>query len=138
MNILKRFARQAKKATATDAELFYDLEKETIAYLDRNGKSIGLLNKKDDAPSDKCTLLIRTDGLKVNKIIAQNSLNVSDYLFDLEVRTTLDAKAGESKLFSLKNKTGQKGVFSDMNITKINFDHLFLDKKEIFFTLFPT
>lgn len=119
MNILKRFARQAKKATATDAELFYDLEKETVAYLDTNGNSVGLLNKTDDAPSDKCVLLIRTDGTKVNKITAQNTLNTSDYSFDLSV----EPAQNEQITFVLKNQRSR--VFSDMNITRISFDHFF-------------
>ena len=119
MNILKRFARQAKKATATDAELFYDLEKETVAYLDTNGNSVGLLNKMDDAPSDKCVLLIRTDGTKVNKITAQNTLNTSDYSFDLSV----EPAPNEQITFVLENQRSK--VFSDMNITRISFDHFF-------------
>jgi len=119
MNILKRFARQANKATATNAELFYDLEKETVAYLDTNGKSIGLLNKSEDAPSDKCVLLIRTDGTKVNKITAQNTLNPSDYQFELSVEPGVE----EQISFVLKNQRNK--VFSDMNITRITFDHFF-------------
>jgi len=119
MNILKRFARQANKATATNAELFYDLEKETVAYLDTNGKSIGLLNKAEDAPSDKCVLLIRTDGIKVNKITAQNTLNPSDYQFELSVVPGIDEQIN----FVLKNQRNK--VFSDMNITRITFDHFF-------------
>ena len=128
MNILKRFARNANKATATEVELFYDQTTNGISYLDNNGKPVKLLTKTEDSPSDKCTILIRTDGIKVNQITAQNSLNTSDYSFNLQVQTT-GGKTPATQ-FTLKNTRGGR-VFSDMNITKINFDHLFIGGIEL-------
>lgn len=128
MNILKRFARNANKATATEVELFYDQTTNGISYLDNQGKPVRLLTKTEDSPSDKCTILIRTDGIKVNQITAQNSLNISDYNFNLQVQTT-GGKTPTTQ-FTLKNTRGGH-VFSDMNITKINFDHLFIGGTEL-------
>ena len=128
MNILKKFARNAKKASATEAELFYDQTTNGISYLDNQGKLIKLLTKTEDSPSDKCTILIRTDGIKVNQITAQNSLNTSDYSFSLQVQT-IGGKTPRTQ-FTLKNTRGNR-VFSDMNITKINFDHLFIGGTEL-------
>ncbi|GAG99076.1 unnamed protein product [marine sediment metagenome] len=72
--------------------------------------------------------IIRTDGTKVNQITAQNSLNTSNYSFSLQVQTIL-GKIPKTQ-FTLKNTRGNR-IFSNMNITKINFDHLFIEGTEL-------
>lgn len=121
MNILKRFVRNALSATPAAVDLFYDMETESLAYLDKNNIAKRLLTKQTDLPSQNYTLLIRTDGLKAEKITAQNTLPISDYLFDLSI---MQALKGSASTFVLKNMRNRK-EFSNMDVTNINFSTLF-------------
>lgn len=121
MNILKRFVRNALSATPAAVDLFYDMETESLAYLDKNNIAKKLLTKQTDLPSQNYTLLIRTDGLKAEKITAQNTLPISDYLFDLSITA---APKGSASTFVLKNMRNLK-EFSNMDVTNINFSTLF-------------
>jgi len=121
MNILKRFVRNAISPTSSTVDLFYDMDENAIAYLDKNNSPQRLLTKQADFPSQNYTLLIRTDGMRVEKIIAQNTLPSSSYLFDLSV---LRAVRGEASTYVLKNMRNTK-EFSNMDITNINFSTLF-------------
>ena len=121
MNILKRFVRNAISPTPSTVDLFYDMDENAIAYLDKNNSPQRLLTKQADFPSQNYTLLIRTDGMRVEKIIAQNTLPSSSYLFDLSV---LRAVRGEASTYVLKNMRNTK-EFSNMDITNINFSTLF-------------
>lgn len=121
MNILKRFVRNALSATPAEVDLFYDMETESLAYLDKNNIAKRLLTKQTDLPSQNYTLLIRTDGLKAEKITAQNTLPISDYLFDLSITP---APKGSASTFVLKNMRNLK-EFSNMDVTNINFSTLF-------------
>tara|TARA_R110000787_G_scaffold126428_1_gene237750 strand:- start:922 stop:1509 length:588 start_codon:yes stop_codon:yes gene_type:complete len=121
MNILKRFVRNAISPTSSTVDLFYDMDENAIAYLDKNNSPQRLLTKQTDFPSQNYTLLIRTDGINVEKITAQNTLPSSSYLFDLSV---LGAVKGEASTYILKNMMNTK-EFSNMDITNINFSTLF-------------
>lgn len=121
MNILKRFVRNAISPTSSTVDLFYDMDENAIAYLDKNNSPQRLLTKQADFPSQNYTLLIRTDGMKAEKITAQNTLPSSSYLFDLSV---LGAVKGEASTYILKNMMNTK-EFSNMDITNINFSTLF-------------
>ena len=121
MNILKRFVRNAISPTSSTVDLFYDMDENAIAYLDKNNSPQRLLTKQTDFPSQNYTLLIRTDGMKAEKITAQNTLPSSSYLFDLSV---LGAVKGEASTYILKNMMNTK-EFSNMDITNINFSTLF-------------
>ena len=121
MNILKRFVRNALSATPAEVDLFYDMETESLAYLDKNNIAKRLLTKQTDLPSQNYTLLIRTDGIKAEKITAQNTLPISDYLFDLSITPALKDSAST---FVLKNMRNLK-EFSNMDVTNINFSTLF-------------
>ena len=121
MNILKRFVRNAISPTSSTVDLFYDMDENAIAYLDKNNSPQRLLTKQADFPSQNYTLLIRTDGIKAEKITAQNTLPSSSYLFDLSV---LGAVKGEASTYILKNMMNTK-EFSNMDITNINFSTLF-------------
>ena len=97
------------------------MDENAIAYLDKNNSPQRLLTKQADFPSQNYTLLIRTDGIKAEKITAQNTLPSSSYLFDLSV---LGAVKGEASTYILKNMMNTK-EFSNMDITNINFSTLF-------------
>lgn len=121
MNILKRFVRNALSATPTEVDLFYDMETESLAYLDKNNIAKRLLTKQTDLPSQNYTLLIRTDGIKAEKITAQNTLPISDYLFNLSITPAIK---GSAPTFVLKNMRNLR-EFSNMDVTNINFSTLF-------------
>ena len=121
MNILKRFVRNAISPTSSTVDLFYDMDENAIAYLDKNNSPQRLLTKQADFPSQNYTLLIRTDGLRAEKITAQNTLPSSSYLFDLSIKI---APKGGAPTYVLKNMMNTK-EFSNMDITNINFSTLF-------------
>ena len=58
MNILKRFVRNAISPTSSTVDLFYDMDENAIAYLDKNNSPQRLLTKQTDFPSHIYLILV--------------------------------------------------------------------------------
>ena len=92
MNILKKFARNAKKASATEAELFYDQTTNGISYLDKYEVAQYFLEFKEKASECKFSdcLHINEPKCAIKDSVEEGEINLERYLNYLNILDSIE------------------------------------------------